>query len=470
MANAEKSRLRVERDSMGEMLVPADAYYAAQTARAVDNFPISNLRFGRRFIKALGLIKAAAARANVELGLLDPQLGGAIERAAQEVADGQFDREFVVDVFQTGSGTSTNMNANEVIANRAIELLGGQRGDKTRVHPNDHVNLGQSTNDVFPTAIHVAALDAVEHELLPALHILSEAFSKKAGEFAEVVKAGRTHLQDAVPITLGQEFSGYASVIQHGIRRVERAKEALAELPIGGTAVGTGLNTHPRFAELMIADLNRRTRLTFRRAENTFEAMQNRDACVEVSGAVKTLAVGLLKIGNDLRLLASGPRTGLAEIELPAIQPGSSIMPGKVNPVIPEAVTMVAAQVIGNDMTISVAALNGSLDLNVMMPVLAYNLLQSVEIEANAVRVFAEKCVTGITAERERCRVYAEKSTALVTAVTPAIGYDNAARLFKKALAQDASIRRVILDEGLLSEEQLNEVLDLEKLTRGGRM
>lgn len=470
MTDIEQSRLRVERDNMGEMPVPANAYYAAQTARAVENFPISSLRFGRRFIRALGLIKAAAAQANVELGLLDPELGQAITQAATEVAQGKFDGEFVVDVFQTGSGTSTNMNANEVITNRAIELLGGQKGDKTRVHPNDHVNLGQSTNDVFPTAIHVAALDAVERDLLPALQILTAAFHNKAVEFAEVVKAGRTHLQDAVPITLGQEFSGYASVIRHGMRRVERAKDALAELPIGGTALGTGLNAHPRFAELVITALSHKTGLAFRRAENVFEAMQNRDACVEVSGALKTIAVGLMKIANDLRLLASGPHTGLAEIESPAVQPGSSIMPGKVNPVIPEAVTMVAAQVIGNDISITVAALNGNLDLNVMMPILAYNLLQSVEIEANAARVLAEKCVAGITADRERCRTYAEKSAALVTAVAPAVGYDNAARLFKQALAQDVSIRRVIRDAGLLSEEQLDEVLDLKKLTQGGKM
>jgi fumarate hydratase class II len=463
------SDFRIEKDSMGEMRVPANAYYGAQTARAVENFPISTLRFSRRFIQALGYIKAAAARANVQLKLLEPKLGQAIEAAALEVANGKFDGEFVVDVFQTGSGTSTNMNANEVIATRAIELLGGTRGDKSLVHPNDHVNMGQSTNDVFPTAIHVAAMGAVETHALPAMRQLADAFHAKANEFAEVVKAGRTHLQDAVPVTLGQEFSGYASVIRHGVARLEATRSHLSELAIGGTALGTGLNAHPDFAARVITELRTLTGHLFRRAENAFEAMQNRDACVELSGALKTVAVGLLKIANDLRLLTSGPRTGLNEIELPATQPGSSIMPGKVNPVIPEAVNMVAAHIIGNDAAICVGGINGNLDLNVMMPVIAHNLLESLELLGSAAKVFAEKCVAGITANVVQCLDYAERTASLVTAVAPILGYDVAAKIFKKALAENKPMRQAILEEGLIPKERLDEILHLKKLTEGGR-
>jgi fumarate hydratase class II len=462
--------VRIERDSMGEMQVPADAYYAAQTARAVANFPISGYRFRRRFIAALGYVKAAAARANMALGLLPERPGRAIEQAALEVAAGRFDEQFVVDVFQTGSGTSTNMNANEVIANRAIELLGGMRGDHAVVHPNDQVNMGQSTNDVFPTALHVAALIGVETHLVPAMRALAEAFERKADEFADVVKAGRTHLQDAVPITLGQEFSGYASVVRHGIVRVEQTRAHLSELAIGGTAVGTGLNAPPELATRVITELRSLTHQMFRRADNPFEAMQNRDAAVELSGALKTVAVGLLKIANDLRLLNSGPRTGLNEITLPETQPGSSIMPGKVNPVIPEAVTMVAAQVIGYDAAIAVAGLNGDLDLNVMMPVLAYDLLESIEILGNACTVLAERCVRGISANRARCREYAERTAAVVTALAPAIGYDAAARIFKDSLARDVPIRQAILDANVVEPERLDDLLDLLALTRGGRV
>ncbi len=463
------SDFRIEKDSMGEMRVPANAYYGAQTARAVDNFPISTLRFSRRFIQALGYIKAAAARANVQLKLLEPKLGQAIEAAALEVANGTFDGEFVVDVFQTGSGTSTNMNANEVICTRAIELLGGTRGDKRLVHPNDHVNMGQSTNDVFPTAIHVAAMGAVETHVLPAMRQLAEAFHSKANEFAAVVKAGRTHLQDAVPVTLGQEFSGYASVIRHGVARLEATRSHLSELAIGGTALGTGLNAHPEFGARVITELRTLTGHLFRRAENAFEAMQNRDACVELSGALKTVAVGLMKIANDLRLLTSGPRTGFNEIELPATQPGSSIMPGKVNPVIPEAVNMVAAHIIGNDAAIAVAGLNGNLDLNVMMPVIAHNLLESLELLGSVAKVFAEKCVGGITANVAQCLDYAERTASLVTAVAPILGYDVAAKIFKKALAENKPMRQAILEEGLIPKERLDEILDLKKLTAGGR-
>ena len=461
--------VRIERDSMGEMAVPADAYYAAQTARALKTFHISDARFPRRFLAALGYVKAAAARANMALGLLAERPGKAIEQAALEVAEGRLDDQFVLDVFQTGSGTSTNMNANEVIANRAIELLGGARGDHALVHPNDHVNMGQSTNDVFPTALHVAALCAVETHLLPAMRELAEAFEHKAREFAGVVKAARTHLQDAVPITLGQEFGGYASVIRHDIARVEHTRPHLAELAIGATAVGTGLNAPPDFGARVVAELRATTRQMFRRAENPFEALQNRDAAVELSGALRVLAVGLMKIANDLRLLASGPHAGLNEIALPELQPGSSIMPGKVNPVVPEAVNMVAAQVIGYDAAIAAAGVNGSLDLNVMMPVIAYDLLASIEILGNACRVLAESCVRGLTANRDRCRMYAEQSGAVVTALAPAIGYDAAARIFKDSLARGVSIRQAILDAGVLPPERLDAVLDLLKLTRGGR-
>jgi fumarate hydratase class II len=462
--------VRIERDSMGEMQVPADAYYAAQTARAMVNFPISGYRFCRRFIAALGYVKAAAARANMTLGLLPERPGKAIEQAALEIAAGRFDDQFVVDVFQTGSGTSTNMNANEVIANRAIELLGGTRGDHAVVHPNDHVNMGQSTNDVFPTALHVAALIAVETHLVPAMRQLAAALESKADEFAAVVKAARTHLQDAVPITLGQEFSGYASVVRHGIARVEHTRAHLSELAIGGTAVGTGLNAPPEFAARVITELRALTRQMFRRADNPFEAMQNRDAAVELSGALKTVAVGLLKIANDLRLLNSGPRAGLNEITLPETQPGSSIMPGKVNPVIPEAVTMVAAQVIGYDAAIAIAGLNGNLDLNVMMPVIAYDLLESIEILGNACTVLEMKCVRGIAANRDRCREYAEGSAAVVTALAPVIGYDAAARIFKDSLERDVPIRQAILDANVVEPERIDDLLDLLTLTRGGRV
>src|SRR5213594_2819732 len=425
---------RVERDSMGEMVVPANAYYGAQTARAVENFPISGLRLPRSFIAALGTIKGACARVNAALGLLDRRLADAIVRAAAEVAEGKLDGEFVVDVFQTGSGTSTNMNANEVIANRALELLGARRGDKSVVHPNDHVNLGQSTNDVFPTAIHVAAYGEIASNLLPALEALAAAFEERAAAF---VKAARTHLQDAVPITLGQEFGGYASVVRHGIARLRLALGHLSELPIGGTALGTGINAPEGFGERVTGELARVTGLPFVPAPDRFEAMQNRDAAVETSGALRTLAVGLMKVANDLRLLASGSRTGLNEIELPATQPGSSIMPGKVNPVIPEAVNQVAALVIGHDATIAVAGMNGNLDLNVMMPVIAHALLEQIAVTAAAARVFARKCVRGITANVERCRQYAELTGQLVTAIAPVVGYDRAADLFKKAMARD---------------------------------
>ena len=458
---------RIERDSMGEMVVPANAYYGAQTARALEN-AISGPFFPRSFIRALGTIKAACARVNAELGLLDAKLADAIGRAAAEVTEGKLDGEFVLDIFQTGSGTSTNMNANEVIANRALELLGGKRGDRALVHANDHVNMGQSTNDVIPTTIHVAAYGEVMGALLPALDELAAAFEDRAAAFADVVKAGRTHLQDAVPMTLGQEFSGYASVIRHDMARVRSTLGHLAELPIGGTALGTGINAAPGFGEKVTAELKRATGNPFVVAPNRFEAMQNRDAAVEVSGALRTLAVGLMKISNDLRLLTSGSRTGLNEIELPATQPGSSIMPGKVNPVIPEAVNQVAAYVIGHDATIAVGAMNGNLDLNVMMPLIGYALLDSITLTASAARVLT-RCVRGIKANVERCRQYAEMTGQLVTAIAPVVGYDRAAELFKKAVARDVPIRQILKEERILPDEEIDRILDLRKLAEGGR-
>src|SRR5690606_30235891 len=387
---------RIERDSLGEMRVPADALWGAQTQRAVENFPISGLRFPREFIAALGMIKKAAAETNMELGLLDPEIGRAIVAAADEVIAGELDRHFVVDIFQTGSGTSTNMNANEVIATRAMQLLGESAGSR-RVHANDHVNLGQSSNDVIPTAMQVAARVAIQNELVPALAGLAAALSEKAAEFDHVVKSGRTHLMDATPVRLGQEFGGYASQIEHGIRRVNEAAQDLAELPLGGTAVGTGINTHPEFARRAIQRISVMTGIEFREATNHFERQSTRDTVVYAHGALNTLAVSLMKNANDLRWLASGPRGGLAEITLPAIQPGSRIMPGKVNPVIPEAVTMVAAQVMGNHTMITVGGQGSFFELNVMMPVMAYGLLQSIRLLANASTVFRTKCIDGIT-------------------------------------------------------------------------
>src|SRR5436309_738417 len=392
---------RIERDSMGEMQVPSDAYYAAQTARAVENFPISKLRFGRPFIRALALIKLAAAKANAELGLLPDEKAKAILAAAQEVVDGKFDEQFVVDVFQTGSGSSTNMNMNEVIATRAIEILGGNRGDKS-VHPNDDVNMGQSTNDVFPTAIHVAALEAVERQLLPALALLAEAFEAKATEFADVVKSGRTHLMDAVPVTLGQEFGGYAAQVRLGIRRVQNALPQVAQIPLGGTATGTGLNTHPEFAQRVRALLSEQTGLEISAPADPFEAQANRDALVELSAALKVVAVSMTKIANDIALMGSGPRAGLAELRLPELQKGSSIMPGKVNPVICEVVLQVGNQVMGNDIATTIAGSQGQFELNVRVPLIAANVLDSIKLLASAVRLLDEKVVRGVEADRER--------------------------------------------------------------------
>ncbi len=460
--------MRIEKDSMGEVQIGAGMLYGAQTERARQNFPISGIRFDRRFIQALGAIKKVAARVNQSLGLLDEERATAIVRAATEVMEGALDAHFVLDIFQTGSGTSTNMNANEVIANRAIQLLGGEIGSKDPVHPNDHVNLGQSSNDVIPTAIHVAAVVAISEELLPGLRRLMEALAAKAEEFDDVPKAGRTHLQDATPVRLGQEFGGYASQLAHAIRRAEAAAHSLGELAIGGTAVGTGINTHPEFGRRMAEGLGEELGVELREAEDHFEAQGSRDAVVEASGMMKTVACSLMKIANDIRLLSSGPRTGFAEIDLPAVQPGSSIMPGKVNPVMAEAVCQVAAQVIGNDAAITIGGQAGSLELNVMMPVMAHNLLESIHILGSVSREFAGRCVDGITANRERCLYFAESTAALATALAPAIGYDKAAEVAKRSLREEVTLRQVVLEEGLLSEEELDRLLDFRAMTEPG--
>ncbi len=462
------SAVRMEKDSLGDIEVAADAYWGAQTERARRNFPVSGLRFPRRFIGALGAIKGESARVNAAMGNLEGRLAEAIQRAAGEVAAGRLDEHFPLDIFQTGSGTSTNMNANEVISNRAIELLGGERGSKKPVHPNDHVNWGQSSNDVIPSAIHVAAYAAIAEDLEPALAKLAEALAAKEREFDDVVKIGRTHLQDAVPVRLGQEFSGYAQQVRNGLERLAAVKPRLAELPLGGTAVGTGLNAPPGFADRVIEGLGAASGHPFRPARNRFEAMAAKDAAVEASGALKTIAVSLTKIANDLRWLGSGPRCGLGEIALPSLQPGSSIMPGKVNPVIPEMVLMVATQVVGNDCAITLAGMSGNFELNVMMPVIAYDLLQSIEILASAARLLEERCVAGLEADRERCREMVEKSLAMSTALAPKIGYDAAAAIAKEAYASGRTVREVARQRGGLSEAELDATLDPRGQTEGG--
>jgi fumarate hydratase, class II len=456
---------RVEHDSMGEVRVPAQAKWGAQTQRAVENFTISGQGLDRRQIAALGRIKAAAARANAELGVLPPDLAEAIGRAADEVAQGRWDGEFPVDQFQTGSGTSSNMNANEVIANIASAALG------TPVHPNDHVNASQSSNDVFPSSIHVAAADGVTNELIPALETLAAALERKANEFAAVVKSGRTHLMDATPVTLGQEFGGYAAQTRMGIERLQATLPRVAELPLGGTAVGTGINAPPQFAARVIAELRETTGLPFTEARNHFEAQGGQDSLVELSGQLRTIAVSLTKIANDVRWMGSGPRAGLAEIHVPDLQPGSSIMPGKVNPVIAEALLMVCAQVVGNDAAIAWGGAAGAFELNIMLPMLASNLLQSIGLLSNASRLFAERLVGGITADEARMRAYAEGSPAIVTALNGYIGYEEATKVAKQALAENKSIRDVVVERGLvrdgkLTEQQLDEALDVLRMTR----
>ena len=441
---------------MGTVLVPETAYYGPQTQRAVDNFPIGDLKLPLSFIRALALLKKCAASVNLDLGLLDSKLADAIVTAAREVIDGQLDDQFVVNVFQTGSGTSTNMNMNEVLACRANEILSGKKSGKSPVHPNDHVNLCQSSNDLIPSVIHIAALISIRNDLTPALDLLEQSLAKKAREFAKIHKIGRTHLQDAVPMVLGQEFSGYARQIELGIKRMAAAEERLGELALGGTAVGTGVNAHPEFAAKVIALLSTETNIAFQEAANHFEAQAAQDASVETSGALKTLAVSMVKISNDIRWLASGPRCGLGEINLPSLQPGSSIMPGKINPVIPEAVIQVAAQVMGNDTTIMMGGQAGNFELNVMLPVMTFNLLQSIDLLASAADVFVNKCIDGISANAETCAGYIEKSLALATGLVPKIGYDKAAAVSKKAYESGKTIRDVVIEEKILSEKEFD--------------
>ncbi|MFJ9544773.1 class II fumarate hydratase [Streptomyces erythrochromogenes] len=456
---------RTEHDSMGDVRVPLHAKWRAQTQRAVENFPLSGQRLERAHIEALARIKAAAALVNARLGVVDQDVADAIRSAAAEVADGRWDDHFPVDVFQTGSGTSSNMNTNEVIATLATERLGRD------VHPNDHVNASQSSNDVFPSSIHIAATAAVANDLVPALEHLATALERKAVEFDRVVKAGRTHLMDATPVTLGQEFGGYAAQIRYGVERLRSSLPRLAELPLGGTAVGTGINTPPGFSAAVIAEVAVATGLPLTEARNHFEAQGARDALVETSGMLRTVAVSLTKICNDLRWMASGPRTGLAEISLPDLQPGSSIMPGKVNPVVPEAVLMVAAQVMGNDATVAVAGAAGNFELNVMLPVMARNLLESIRLLAGASRLLADRTVDGITADEARAREYAESSPSVVTPLNRYIGYEEAAKVAKKSLAERRTIREVVLESGYvergdLTLEQLDEALDVLRMTR----
>ncbi|MBI2997430.1 MAG: class II fumarate hydratase [Deltaproteobacteria bacterium] len=458
---------RIEKDSMGEVKVPKSAYYGAQTQRAVENFPVSGIGFPPRFIRALAIIKHSAATANEDLKLLDPKIADVIRRAALDVMEGKLDREFVVDIFQTGSGTSTNMNVNEVIANRALELLGKERGTKG-VHPNDHVNMSQSSNDVIPTAIHVSALEAIQSELLPALRELHLALKKKAQAFDRIVKIGRTHLADATPIRLGQEFSGYARQIELSAERIRKSSVGLEELALGGTAVGTGINTHPEFPAKTIKRISEMTGLNFREAQNHFEAQAAKDAVVEASGSLKTLAVSLSKIANDLRWLSSGPRCGIGEISLPDTQPGSSIMPGKVNPVMCESVLQVAAHVIGCDATITLCGQAGNFELNVMMPVMALRLLEAITFSAKVVRAFTEKCVMGIEANRERCEELIEKSLAMVTSLAPVIGYDAAAKIAKESFTTGKTVREVAKAHRVLPEDKLDKILDPWRMTEPG--
>ena len=458
---------RIERDSLGEVEVPADAYWGAQTQRAVENFPISGLSFGRRFVRALAVVKKAAAKANRDLDLVDDEIADAIVEAADEVIAGEHDDQFPVDVFQTGSGTSSNMNANEVIANRAAEILGKSVGDRV-VHPNDHVNYGQSSNDVIPTAMHVSALEAVRKDLLPALETLRGELEVKEDEFDGVVKTGRTHLQDATPIRLGQEFAGYCTQIEKGITRAEGTTDHLAELALGGTAVGTGLNTHPEFPERAADYITEETGLPFRPADSHFEAQAAHDAMSEVHGALRTIAGSMNKIANDLRLLASGPRNGLGEVEQPENQPGSSIMPGKINPVVAEAVNQVHTQVVGNDAAVSAGAAGGQLDLNLYKPVLAHNVLQSTDLLANAAEVFGERFVAKLDANEAVCAEQVDRSMALATALNPTIGYDKASEVAKEALKQGKTIREVVVEKGYLTEAEADEVLDPESMTHRG--
>jgi fumarate hydratase, class II len=459
---------RSEKDSMGIMEVPFDALYGATTQRAVLNFPVSGYRFGRSFIRALGLIKWAAAQANRDLGRLDEERTRLIAQAAEEVIDGALDRHFPIDIFQTGSGTSTNMNANEVIANRVSQLAGKPIGSKDPVHPNDHVNMGQSSNDVIPSAIHIAVGESIRNDLMPALEHLQHGLEAKTQEFWDIIKIGRTHLMDATPVRLGQEFSGYAKQVEHGKLRAGNAIAAVEELALGGTAVGTGLNTHPEFSGRVMGYLWNRTGVAFREARNHFETQAAKDGLVEASGELRTIAVSLFKVANDIRWLGSGPRCGIGEIQLPATQPGSSIMPGKVNPVICESVMQVSAQVFGNDTAVCWGGANGVLELNVMMPMIAHNILESIRLLANVVRVFQDKCVSGITANRERCGELVEYSMAMVTSLAPIIGYDRAAEIAKESAKTGKTVREICREKQVLPEADLTRALDPVEMTKPG--
>lgn len=452
-------KYRVSKDSLGEVRIPADAYYGPQTQRAVENFPISGYRLPRRFIRAQGLIKAAAAETHLELGELDTAIARAIIQAAEEVIEGKWDHQFVVDVYQAGAGTSQNMNANEVIANRALEILGEERDRKSIIHPNDHVNKSQSTNDTIPTAICISTYEALTEELNPALSLLYQAFMKKAEEFQDVIKSGRTHLQDAVPIRLGDEFLGYAETIHKILFSITHGMDRLLEIGIGGNAVGTGVNTHPDYIDHMLQKLRIRTGYPWRKPSNRFSFMQNPSAAFSMSSMLRELAVHLIKSSSDLRLMNSGPNTGLAEIRFPAVQPGSSIMPGKVNPVMAEMLYMVCSQVIGNDATIQMAMLGSQLEINVMMPVIAHNLLQSITIMSNAIRLFVEKGISGLEADREKCREWMEKSLAMVTLLNPIIGYDQAADLAHQANLHKKSIKELVVERGIVTEKEWDQLI-----------
>ena len=461
-------RTRMEKDSMGEMSVPVNALYGASTQRAVINFPISGYRFSREFIRALGLIKWAAAQANHDLGLLDAHRCALIVQAAEEVIDGKLDDHFPLDIFQTGSGTSTNTNANEVIANRCAQLAGKAIGSREIVHPNDHVNMGQSSNDVIPSAIHISAAEQLKKRLAPALEKLRGALETKGKEFWEIIKIGRTHLMDATPVRLGQEFSGYAQQVAYARERAEKAIDILRELAFGGTAVGTGLNRHIDLPSKVMRHLEQRTSIAFYEAKNHFEAQGGKDAVVETSGLLKTIAVSLFKIANDIRWLGSGPRCGIGEIQLPATQPGSSIMPGKVNPVMCESLMMVCTQVIGHDAAVTWAGANGNFELNVMMPVMAYDLLESIRLLANAVDIFCDKCIVGILANKKRCEELVELSMAMVTSLAPKIGYDRAAEIAKESAATGRTVREICRQKKILSEAELNRALDSIAMTEAG--
>ena len=451
---------------MGDMQIPDDAYYGAQTQRAVENFPISGITISKSMIQALGKIKRSAAIVNHELGLLDDDRKNAIVQASDEIIEGKFDSQFPVDIYQTGSGTSSNMNCNEILSNRASEIMGGKIGAKDPVHPNDHVNLGQSSNDVIPTAIHIAANTMLEEELIPALQKLADKLDKKVIEFSDIVKIGRTHLQDATPITLGQEFSGYTQMVKNGIKRIQNAQGFLSELALGGTAVGTGINTKAQFGTHMAKEITRFTGITFVEASNHFEAQGAQDAAVETSGALKTVAVSLSKIANDIRWLGSGPRAGLGELILPAVQPGSSIMPGKTNPVICEAMIQACAQVIGNDLAITIGGQGGVFELNLMLPLIAHNLTNSITILSNGTIVFTEKLIIGLKANKEKCAGYIEGSLAMCTSLAPVIGYDKAADIAYKAYNSGKTVREIAIEENVLDKDKLNELLDPLSMTK----